>query len=325
MYFTVTVDTEEDDWGAYTKPVYGVENLRRVPRLQEMLHRRGVRPTYLITYPVATDPAAAAMLAAWAADGACEVGTHPHPWNTPPIEEDLTPHNSFISNLPPDLQFEKIRTLTETIERQIGVRPTSYRSGRWGFSDDIARHLIRLGYTVDSSIYPMTDWSVWGGPDYSRRSHIPYEYHMANGSGGRTLLEIPASVDFLQAPRGLATAVFHGLIRLPAGQLMSTVLAKAGLLNHVAISPEIHLTPVMIRMTESLLSRGTRVINMFFHSPTLLPGCSPFVRTEGEAEAFLQRIDGFVAFVQSVGLKPVTLSELTPGAVGVSDDTVLRA
>jgi hypothetical protein len=324
MFFTVTIDTEEDDWGVYTSPSYGVKNFGRVPRVHDLLLRRNVKPTYLITYPIATDPAAAAQLARWQCAGECEVGTHPHPWNTPPVREELTRRNSFISNLDAELQFQKICTLTETIANNIGRRPTSYRSGRWGFNEDVARNLIRLDYAVDSSIYPMSSWRDLEGPDFSSLPHHPFEYRMDGDPTGKSLLEVPASVDFLQSPRGLSSAVFHGFRRVPGGHFVTGALAKLGVLNHVAISPELHLVPPMIRLTHSMLSRGTRIINLFFHSPTLLPGCSPFVRTEADAEAFLARIDQFLEFVQTVGLKPVMLSELTAPSVGAADTVVLR-
>ena len=169
----------------------------------------------------------------------------------------------------------------------------------------------------------MSSWRDLEGPDFSSRPHHPFEYRTDGDPTGKSLLEVPASVDFLQSPRGLSSAVFHGLRRLPGGHFVTGALSKLGVLNHVAISPELHLVPPMIRLTHSMLSRGTRVINLFFHSPTLLPGCSPFVRTEADAEAFLARIDQFLEFVQTVGLKPVTLSELTAPSVGATGTVVL--
>ena len=159
MYLTVTVDTEEDNWGEYNRSSYSVENLRRIPKLQQIFNARGIRPTYLISYPVAVSPTAIEILSGIASQGLCEIGTHPHPWNTPPLEENRTQINSYICNLPPALQYEKIRILTETIGANFGTRPTSYRSGRWGFNDDVVRSLIRLRYAVDTTIFPAWDWA----------------------------------------------------------------------------------------------------------------------------------------------------------------------
>jgi hypothetical protein len=62
---------------------------------------------------------------------------------------------------------------------------------------------------------------------------------------------------------------------------------------------------------------------MFFHSPTLLPACTPFVRSEADVTDFLGRIDGFLAFAQSAGLRSVTMSELRAADVGASRVKVL--
>jgi hypothetical protein len=256
--------------------------------------------------------------------GLCEIGTHPHPWNTPPVVEERTPVNSFISNLPSALQFEKIKTLTDTIESNFGCRPTAYRSGRWGFSDDVARHLIRLGYAVDSSIYPTCDWRSSGGPDFTHHSHEPFVYRVqSSGSRDGALLEVPPTIDFIQSPRRLASVVSRSVRALPAGNQIAGVLDRLGILNHLCLSPEINDAPSMIRLAATLLGRGARVMNVFFHSPTLLEGCSPFTKTAADVTAFVARIDAFLAFAQSAGLRPITMSELTPGAAGASVSTAL--
>lgn len=194
MYFALTIDTEEDNWGDYERSICTVENLRRIPGLQEMLAERGVKPTYLISYPIATSPLAVSTLGRYQELGQCEVGTHPHPWNTPPFEEQRTAFNSYINNLPTDLQYRKIETLHRTIRNNFGVAPTTFRSGRWGFSDDVARNLIRLGYSVDTSITPVLDWSEYNGPDYRLATVEPY---VLRQSGKGDLLEVPATLDFV--------------------------------------------------------------------------------------------------------------------------------
>lgn len=324
MYFTVTIDTEEDNWGEYDRPSYSVENVRRIPRLQEVFDRYGVRPTYLITYPVATNATAIEILGGYRDAGRCEIGTHPHPWNTPPLTEARIPFNSFISNLPPALQFEKIQTLTDTIERNFGSRPTSYRSGRWGFNDDIARHLIRLGYAIDTSVYPTCSWRPLGGPDFTGRSHDAFTFQ-ADGKNGGSLLEVPATIDFVQQPRHVAARISRVVKGLPAGEKFAAALSKLGVLQHLFLSPEINTAAGMIRLASTLRARGARVVNMFFHSPTLLEGCSPFTRTPAQVAAFMACIESFLAFAQAAGLTPAMMSELTPAAVGASSTAHLRA
>jgi hypothetical protein len=327
VYFTITIDTEEDNWGQYDLPSYTAANIARIPRLQDVFVRRGVRPTYLITYPIATDAAAVEMLGAYRQQGLCEIGTHPHPWNTPPLQETRTTFNSYISNLTPSLQYRKIRTLHEAITKNLGAAPTAYRSGRWGFNEDVARNLIRLGYSVDTSISPASDWSEYEGIDYSSSSLEPFVYRMEDSAAerGGTLLEVPATIGFVQRSRAIASNAYWTIKRkLPAGNKILAALSRLRLLNHVCISPETHDASHMIRLTDALMRRGTKVVNMFFHSPSLLEGCSPFVRTETDVRSFIARIDQFLAFAQSAGLKSVTMSELRAADVGASGVKMLE-
>ena len=55
MKLVVTIDTEEDNWGSLRLTHYSFDNIARIPALQEMFDRFNVKPTYLMTYPVATD------------------------------------------------------------------------------------------------------------------------------------------------------------------------------------------------------------------------------------------------------------------------------
>ena len=180
-------------------------------KLQQIFAAHGIRPTYLVTYPVATSGASIDILGRYMSDGLCEIGTHLHTWNTPPVEEDRTPANSFLHQLPPSLQFRKLKTLHEAITQSFGAAPTSFRSGRWGFSEEVARILMRLRYRVDTSISPAIDWREYGGPDYSDISPEPYVYRAGNETSGLgdLLLEIPATVDFVQTPRGGASRAYR--------------------------------------------------------------------------------------------------------------------
>ena len=325
MYLTVSIDTEEDNWGEFARPDYTVRNVGRIPRLQEIFNRRGIRPTYLISYPVATSGVAIEMLGGYAAAGLCEIGTHPHPWNTPPVEEQRTPFNSFICHLPAALQYRKIATLTDTIERNFGTRPTSFRCGRWGFDDTVAANLLRLGYLVDSSISPTWNWSLYEGPDFSQASHEPFAFRLQpqEAANRGSLLEVPATIDYLQSNRRRAAALSRAIARLPFANKIAAGLSKLRLLNNVSVSPEMNSAADMIRLSQVLLKRGTRVINMFFHSPTLLEGCTPFVRSSADAEAFLARIDTFLAFAHAAGLQSVALSDLTPAGTAAARVRVL--
>ena len=63
MNLLVGIDTEGDNqWDAAARTHQTFENIYALPRLHHLFARHGVRPTYVITHPVATDPRGAAVL-----------------------------------------------------------------------------------------------------------------------------------------------------------------------------------------------------------------------------------------------------------------------
>src|SRR5687767_6902210 len=152
MYLLAGIDTEGDNqWDAAARANQRFENIYALPRLHALFARHGVRPTYVITHPVARDPRSADVLRGLRAGGDCEIGAHHHAWETPPCSEDDVRRHPYASTLPRG-QFEKqLESLTDAIAQAVGRRPVSYRSGRFGFSADHVAGLERCGYTVESS------------------------------------------------------------------------------------------------------------------------------------------------------------------------------
>src|SRR5689334_10319917 len=135
MHLLVGIDTEGDNqWDAAARANQRFENIYALPRLHALFARHGVRPTYVITYPVAAGARAAAVLRELQARGDCEIGAHHHAWETPPCTPEDVRRHPYAADLPA-AQFEAQATqLTEAIERAVGRRPVAYRSGRFGFA-----------------------------------------------------------------------------------------------------------------------------------------------------------------------------------------------
>src|SRR5207245_171966 len=105
----VGIDTEADDqWSAEGRRRMAVSNVERLPPLQELFDGFGVRPTYLVTYEMATRPESAPILGKLCRGGRCEIGAHLHPWSSPPFRPDDLNGHTYPSQLP-----------TELLERQL--------------------------------------------------------------------------------------------------------------------------------------------------------------------------------------------------------------
>jgi len=84
----IIVDAEEEfQW---SKPVsawnYTTSSVRHQRRAHEIFSSYDAKPTYLVTYPIASDPSAAGLFKDYLADGRCDIGAQLHPWVTPPLE-----------------------------------------------------------------------------------------------------------------------------------------------------------------------------------------------------------------------------------------------
>jgi hypothetical protein len=313
LKLVITIDTEEDNWGEYRTSSWGTRNIENIPRLQDLFDGFNVHPTYLITYPVTTDEKSLAILSKIFNEGRCEIGTHCHPWNTLPLEEEKTERNSMLCNLASDLQYRKLSLLHETIKKNLGVTPVSFRAGRWGYSKDVAKNIYELGYRIDTSISPYTDWTCYNGPDFTDMSPKPYRFSIENifrESSSGPMVEIPATVGFLQQNFMLSNTLLKILSRTPVNKLrLVGILYRLRLLNKVWLSPELSDAKSMIRLTQRMLKKNYRLLNMSFHSTSLRAGLSPFVRTKDDERAFLQRIGDYLAFTRDSGIGSATLSD----------------
>ena len=89
MHLLVGIDTEGDNqWDAAARVNQRSRTSTRCRGCTRSSRRHGVRPTYVITHPVATDARSAEVLRALQAGGDCEIGAHHHAWETPPCTAD---------------------------------------------------------------------------------------------------------------------------------------------------------------------------------------------------------------------------------------------
>lgn len=312
MKLIITIDTEEDNWSDYSRNANKTENIKRIPELQGIFDDFNVKPTYLINYPVATDDYAKQVLSGILKEGRCEIGTHCHPWNTPPFEEEINRTNTMLCNLPAGLQYKKLNTLHRTIKNNFDIEPMVFRAGRWGFSLEVARNIYKLGYRIDTSVTPYTDWSDYDGPDFSDIPANSYRINMDGIAGGPKdgyLLEVPATVGFLQRNFALSNRIHRALSARPINKArLVGIFFRLRILNKVWLSPEMSDGRDMIRLTERFME-DYDLINMTFHSPSLQRGLTSFVQTREDEKTFSQRIRDFLKYTCDAGIESIRLSE----------------
>jgi hypothetical protein len=307
----VGIDTESDNqWDAEARRRPTFANTRGLDRLHDFFLAHGVRPTYLITHPVAEDTASADVLARVVDRGEAEVGAHHHAWETPPCEPGDVDRHVYALTLPQARFDAQLAALTTAIARRIGRAPRSYRSGRFGLAAAHVSSLERHGYVVDSTVTPLFYEAHKGGPDFVDAPLAPYflSYDDPARPGTSDVLELPVSAALnRRVPRWVERAY----ARAPRPYATKRLLRLARIAHVRWLRPSYSSADDMIALGRQLAGRGVPLLNVIFHSSEALAGGSPYNRTEAELSGFFDRLSRFLRFATGeLGARPQTFSEV---------------
>jgi hypothetical protein len=302
--FVVIGDAEEEfDWGApLSRHATSTEAFAALPVATRFFGEHGVVPTYVADWPVVANPGSADALMGMAEAEACDVGAHLHTWVNPPHQEEVTQANSFAGALPEPLEAAKLRLLTERIVSLTGRRPLAYRAGRYGVGRNTARLLQELGYRLDVSVRARFDYSEEGGPDFTLHPVEPYWV-------GEHLLEVP-----------LTTCLAGSLGRWPGltkSERLRGPLARSGLLNRIPLTPEGVPLAEAMEAIERLLDEGHFLFSLSFHTPSVVPGHTPYVRDAEELRLFWSWWEGVFELFARHDVTPVRSGDIYAAAASV--------
>lgn len=312
--FLIFCDTEEEfDW---SRPVSrdnrAVTHMKSLPDLHRHFREQGATPVYLIDHPIASDPYSTTMLREWLEAGECTIGTQLHPWVNPPFDEEVNVFNSFAGNLPRALEKAKLLALSETIEQAVGRRPTVYRAGRYGVGACSADLLREAGYQVDVSVRALYDYSDEGGPNFSRV--VPRPFWVGDGD----LLEIPLTAAFTGGLARYGRGLYPLSGKLP---FVRGGLSRAGLLGRIAFSPEQMPIGEVLEAARRLLDQDFRLFSISFHSPSVEPGHTPYVRDKEDLRTFHAWWDYIFEFFARHSIAPASIDEVLEAARATRTDT----
>lgn len=286
----VLVATEEEfDWNAAVDPRQdSVESLAGMERFLGLASADGLRPTLVVDYPVVRQ--APDALRRWRQAGLADVGSHLHPWVNPPFfpAGGAVPE-SFPGALDPREERAKLEALTEAIAAAVGAPPRVYQAGRYGLGPYTPTWLTQLGYRVDTSPSPGFDYSAEGGPNFTAwpPGATRFEEHPE-------LLCLPVTGCLFGSLARWGGGLHRRLQGRSARQLkLGALFSRSGMLERVRLSPEGADLPALQRLTRTLLARGERVFTLYFHSPSLVPGHTEYVRSDAELQDFLGILQGY--------------------------------
>ena len=305
----IIIDTEEEfNWNKpFNRKNISVKNIAHQQKAQKIFAKYDIKPTYVIDYPVASQAEGIQPLKELYDNNLCDIGAHLHPWVTPPFTEDVNNCNSFPGNLSYEQEYEKLKTLTDTITENFGFKPSIYKAGRYGVGVNTTEILQKLGYSIDCSVVPNSDFSSTEGPNFSNIKNCqPYPF--ANGK----ILEVPLTVDYVGRLAKAGTPFYH---RIQQDRLIKLkipgILSRLGLFERIRLSPEGQNITELKRLTLSMLKQEQKVFCLTYHSSSLMIGGSPYVNSEKELAAFLDTIDQYLDFFKNtIKGKPSTLKQM---------------
>ena len=300
----LTVDTEEEfDWGgAFTRTEHGLAHVGRLGGFQQFCEGLGVSPVYLIDWPIVANDRAVEFLRDALARGTAEIGVQLHPWVNPPHDEAIDGYNSYAGNLPPALERAKLLRLRDRIEQRLEVSPLIYRAGRYGVGPHTAAVLKEAGIAIDSSIRSNFDYRAGSGPDYRRHPLAPYWIDAEH-----SLLELPLTTCWFGMLRRQGRLVHPLIERLP---LARAVASRTGLLERIPLTPEGTSAEEALRGIDMALDDRLPLLLLSFHSPSLAPGHTPYVRNEDDLDALYDWFRRVYAYLEMRGVAPATIGQV---------------
>jgi len=306
--FLISVDTEEEfDWSApFQRSGHTTVSVPMLQKFQEFVEKYQVKPAYFVDYSIISDDAAVAFLKAVADRNSAEIGVHLHPWVNPPFEEEVNVHNSFAGNLPKDLEEKKLLALRDAIRDKIGVTPTIYRAGRYGIGPHSTELLRKHGFAMDSSIRSRFDYSGEGGPDFLEVGSQPFWWDQ-----DERLLEVPLTTVYSGLLRKQASLVAGLMNQFP---LVNALFSRSKMLERIPLTPEGISARETKEAIDVALDDDLQLLVFSFHSPSLSPGHTPYVRTDEDLDAFYDWWRDVLEHLETRNVKPISTGQLMTAA-----------
>lgn len=312
-FIVITIDVEPDcslNW-KYSSPLTftgvseGIAN-----RLQPLFIKYNIAPTYLINNVVLEHETSCDILNKL--DGKYELGTHLHPEFIEPqkSEWDYSGKKAEANCCfyPSEIEYAKIKSITNLFINRFGYPPVSFRAGRFSAGPTTIQSLADLGYKVDTSVTPNVNWN-----DKTREKPVDYTHAIEQpyfvkpgtileaGHGDR-ILEVPVTISNRKA----------SLVK----ELRRTYF---GMRHRIETYRPVWLRPVFsnfaqfISLTEEYARKYSQnkniVYNMMFHNVEVMPGLSPYARTESDVAAYLQLLEKFFIYCNQNKIVGITLND----------------
>ena len=294
---SVTIDTECDkslNW-QNSNPLTFKSVLKGIPEiLQPLFKKYGIKPTYFLSPEVIENDECIKVLKQFNED--CELGTHLHsdfidPQKTKKKMEGYQA-DAFQTEYEADIEFEKLKNLTNLFSSKFGYDPKVFRAGRYSANSNTMNSLLKLSYKVDSSFTPHHSWRGPKGSliDHSKSPDQPYFLNPKEvySRGESSLLEVPISIT-------KSKFSFFG---------QKTIWLRPKFSSFREIKKLIHT------FKKNYVNLENVFLVMMFHSQEVIPCASPYTRTDKEVQDYVKTLDQVFEYSSKLDVEFLTLEEV---------------
>ena len=124
-------------------------------------------------------------------------------------------------------------------------------------------------------------------------------------------MEMPLTTTYWGPLRQLGPWLYPLMWRVP---MLRGVLARIGLLERIPLTPEGVTAEEAIRGIDIALDEGLPVLVFSFHSPSLAPGYTPYVRSEDDLDQFYGWWREVLAYLARRGVANCGMKDLIASA-----------
>ena len=147
------------------------------------------------------------------------------------------------------------------------------------------------------------------GPDFVGAPLTPYflSYDNPTRPGCSQLLELPISA----APNRRVPAWLERWYGRAPRPYTTRRLLRLTRIAHVRwLRPSYSSAEDMIALARQIVNQGVPLLNLLFHSSEAIVGGSPYNKTQGELDAFFERLGQFLTFAtKELGAEGMTFAE----------------
>lgn len=301
--FIVTIDTECDkteDWSnsspiSFNGVQRGVKEI-----LQPLFEKYSIKPVYFLSYEVLSNAECVSYFKSLLINNKCELATHLH-YEYVIDEIELNQLSGLkCDGVQNSLSYKEEKHFLNIITKKFidcfGIKPISFRAGRYGISKNTGSILHNLGYRIDSSITPLTRWNYENEKNslnFRLIEREPYFVDLEKGlkcKGSSNLLEVPISI--------FKNKTFKSYLKY----LLKKEYTKTW------IRPYVSPLNRIIECIKGDINNDTPIVIMF-HNMEVVPGMSPYVQSEEQSLDYILTLDKIFSYCTKLKISPVTLNE----------------